>query len=227
MPNGLGPAQQRLAKGHLGAHVQVIASPFEGRVLCHLQRQDHGTRNCARPLIGHAWKGEALTVAHAFLDLGIDHCHLLLALLFALDLLLLLHEHAGAHLSVHHPHFVGATTTSLTLGGVGFCPASTAHDPSLDLSPVATAVVQFFQAHGQIRVAAFLNLALFRLFDGLHAPSVVEDLLVRVVQDLVCIPHFTEFPLGFFIRVLVRMVLDGQFSIDLLDVCFISIVLKA
>mmetsp|Transcript_85592 Transcript_85592/g.135770 ORF Transcript_85592/g.135770 Transcript_85592/m.135770 type:complete len:221 (+) Transcript_85592:282-944(+) len=220
MPDGFAPSQERLPQSHLGIHVEIIAATLEGLMFGHLQRQDHGTRDDTGPLIRHPREGEALAVAHPFFNLGIDHCHLLFTLLFTGDFLLLLHEHARTHLTIHHPHFIGATTTSLTLGTVGLNSAAAAHDPSLDLGSATAAVVEVLETHSQIGscVFTFLNFTLFRLFDGLHPAGVVEDLFVRIVEDLVRIPNFSKFPLGLFIRIFVRMILDGQLSIDLLDV---------
>mmetsp|Transcript_33544 Transcript_33544/g.104568 ORF Transcript_33544/g.104568 Transcript_33544/m.104568 type:complete len:239 (-) Transcript_33544:103-819(-) len=62
---------------------------------------------------------------------------------------------------------------------------------------------------------------------GLHAASVVEDLLVRVVQHLVGVPDLCEPAFGLLVRVLVGVILDRQLPVDLLDVRLVGVVWQA
>mmetsp|Transcript_54702 Transcript_54702/g.123088 ORF Transcript_54702/g.123088 Transcript_54702/m.123088 type:complete len:258 (+) Transcript_54702:435-1208(+) len=229
MTDSLLPAEQRLAEGHLHLHVQVVAPALKLLVLLHLQGEDDVAWELAGLLLGHAGEGQLLAVAHALLDLRFDDALLPLALLLARHLLVLLHVHAGADLDVHLLDLVGAPHACPALGHVRLGAAATAHDAPLNRGLMLPAVVESIEGHLDLcfDVITLRNLALLRILHSLHAASVVQDLLVRVVQDLVRIPDGSKLPLGVLVRVLVRMVLDGQLPVDLFDLRLARIILKA
>mmetsp|Transcript_10969 Transcript_10969/g.19848 ORF Transcript_10969/g.19848 Transcript_10969/m.19848 type:complete len:234 (+) Transcript_10969:268-969(+) len=228
VPHHLRPTQEGLLQGDLGVHVEVVSPTLELCVLGSLEREHDAARNLARPLLRHAREGQRLPISHALLQLHFYESVLDLALLLALNLLLLLHEHARSHLAVHEPNLVGTAIAALTLRRVWLHAAAAAHYPSLYPGLVDAAVVEVLQRNGQVHadVIALLNLFLLCLFHSLHSSSVVEDLLVRIVQNLIGISNLCELDLGRFVRVLVWVVLDGEFPIDLLDLTLVRIILE-
>mmetsp|Transcript_81111 Transcript_81111/g.233067 ORF Transcript_81111/g.233067 Transcript_81111/m.233067 type:complete len:415 (-) Transcript_81111:19-1263(-) len=183
----------------------------------------------ARLLLGHSREGHLLTVLHALLDVHVDDGVLVLALLLALDLLLLLHEHAGAHLHMHSLQLVGTSRASLALGRLRPDAATSADNSSVDARLGSASVVEVLQARAHLSsdIVALLDFPLFVLLDCLHAAGVVQDLLVGVVEDLIRVPDLGEFLLRVLVWILVRVVLDGQLPVDLLDLHLVGVIREA
>mmetsp|Transcript_25671 Transcript_25671/g.53216 ORF Transcript_25671/g.53216 Transcript_25671/m.53216 type:complete len:318 (+) Transcript_25671:324-1277(+) len=229
VPDGPGPPQEGLAEAHLHRHVQIVALALELWVLAELQRQDDAAGQLARSLLCHPGEGQLLAVLHALLYLHVDRRVLRLAALLAWHLLLLLHEHARAHLHVDGLLLVGAPGAAPALGRLGPRAAAPADHAALQAGLLEAAVVEVLEADVQARVhvLALLHLALLVALHRLHAAGVVEDLPVGVVEDLVGVPDLRKLPLGLLVGVLVGVVLDRQLPVHLLDVDLLGIIREA
>mmetsp|Transcript_25487 Transcript_25487/g.74858 ORF Transcript_25487/g.74858 Transcript_25487/m.74858 type:complete len:251 (-) Transcript_25487:84-836(-) len=128
--------EQALPQAQVQVDVQVLALPAEARVALGSDCEHHVTGHLLGLLLAHALEDDLMPRVHAALDDRVQGRLLLGALLPRRDFLLLLHNHARAHLPVHRSNLVGAFAAlgapRLALRRIR-APAAAADDAPLDL----------------------------------------------------------------------------------------------